>query len=178
VAGGVIRETPRLAVERLTFGYPGGIVGRDVSWALSGGEIVCLLGPNGGGKTTMLKTILGLLAPIGGEILVEGTSTAGWSRASLWASSTLPTVRTRTSAEANASSRSSHGLSRRKRPCWSWTSRPPASTSATRCECPAEVLTAATLREVYGVDVVVHEVRGGDGRLARTCVPSLTPPQR
>ncbi len=43
-----------------------------VSLSLNGGKIVGLLGPNGSGKTTMLKLINGLLYPNEGEILVEG----------------------------------------------------------------------------------------------------------
>lgn len=43
-----------------------------VSLNLDGGKIVGLLGPNGSGKTTMLKLINGLLYPNEGEILIEG----------------------------------------------------------------------------------------------------------
>ncbi len=43
-----------------------------VSLSLNGGKIVGLLGPNGSGKTTMLKLINGLLFPNEGEILIEG----------------------------------------------------------------------------------------------------------
>lgn len=42
-----------------------------VSLSLNGGKIVGLLGPNGSGKTTMLKLINGLLFPNEGEILIE-----------------------------------------------------------------------------------------------------------
>jgi branched-chain amino acid transport system ATP-binding protein len=44
----------------------------DVSLMVEPGEIVCLIGANGAGKTTMLKTICGLLKPSQGEILFEG----------------------------------------------------------------------------------------------------------
>lgn len=43
-----------------------------VSLSLNGGKMVGLLGPNGSGKTTMLKLINGLLFPNEGEILIEG----------------------------------------------------------------------------------------------------------
>ncbi|HKA63771.1 MAG TPA: ABC transporter ATP-binding protein [Methylomirabilota bacterium] len=70
----------RLEVADLAFGYPGKEVGRDVTFDLTGGEVVCLLGPNGGGKTTLFKTILRLLAPRHGRVAVDGQSIAGWAR--------------------------------------------------------------------------------------------------
>ncbi len=70
----------RLDVRDLAFGYAGKEVGREVSFSLAGGEVLCLLGPNGGGKTTLFKTILRLLAPHGGRVDVDGEAVAGWSR--------------------------------------------------------------------------------------------------
>ena len=52
----------------LTIGYPDRTVGRGLDVALSTGEVLALLGPNGGGKTTLLKTLLGLLTPKVGEV--------------------------------------------------------------------------------------------------------------
>jgi iron complex transport system ATP-binding protein len=60
-----------LAAERLTFGYPGRVIGRDVSLAVAPGEALALLGPNGGGKTTLLKTMLGLLTPYSGAVSLD-----------------------------------------------------------------------------------------------------------
>jgi branched-chain amino acid transport system ATP-binding protein len=45
---------------------------RDVSLKINHGEIVCLLGPNAAGKTTTLKTILGMVPPAKGEIYFDG----------------------------------------------------------------------------------------------------------
>ena len=69
-----------LAVEHLDFGYPGKRVGQDVSFTLAAGEILCLLGPNGGGKTTLFRTALGLLAPQGGRVALDGADIAARSR--------------------------------------------------------------------------------------------------
>jgi len=57
-----------LAIESLAFGFPGRTVGREVSFALQAGEVMCVLGPNGGGKTTLFRTVLGLLPKHDGVI--------------------------------------------------------------------------------------------------------------
>jgi branched-chain amino acid transport system ATP-binding protein len=44
----------------------------DVSLTVGEGELVCLLGPNAAGKSTTMKTILGLVHPFRGEILLQG----------------------------------------------------------------------------------------------------------
>jgi iron complex transport system ATP-binding protein len=69
-----------LDVESLAFGFPGRTIGRDVSFSLGAGEVMCVLGPNGGGKTTLFRTVLGLLASHGGKILLEEKSIETLSR--------------------------------------------------------------------------------------------------
>jgi iron complex transport system ATP-binding protein len=60
-----------LTVDSLAFGFPGRTVGRDVSFTLEPGEVMCVLGPNGGGKTTLFRTLLGLLPPHSGTIELD-----------------------------------------------------------------------------------------------------------
>jgi iron complex transport system ATP-binding protein len=62
----------RLEARSLGFGYRGHAVGRDVSLALDAGEVLCLLGPNGGGKTTLFKTLLGLIPTQAGQVFLGG----------------------------------------------------------------------------------------------------------
>jgi iron complex transport system ATP-binding protein len=63
----------QLAARDLDIGYRGHVVGRGISLALAGSEILCLLGPNGAGKTTLFRTLLGLLKPLGGQVLIGET---------------------------------------------------------------------------------------------------------
>ena len=65
-----------LAAKNLDFGYPGHSVGTNVSVTVVPGEALALLGPNGGGKTTLLKTMLGLLRPLAGVVSLDGQAMA------------------------------------------------------------------------------------------------------
>ena len=66
-----------LAVENLAAGYGPAQVLFDVSFAVGAGEVVTLLGRNGMGKTTTVKSIFGLLRPRAGRILILGEDMAG-----------------------------------------------------------------------------------------------------
>lgn len=57
----------------ITAGYGSKIVLRDVTLDIWKNDFLGIIGPNGGGKTTLLKVILGLLAPIRGAIRFYGT---------------------------------------------------------------------------------------------------------
>ncbi|HMT67741.1 MAG TPA: ATP-binding cassette domain-containing protein, partial [Bacteroidales bacterium] len=56
------------AIESLTAGYEGKIVLSDVSMIVQENDFIGIIGPNGGGKTTLLKVILGLLQPLSGKV--------------------------------------------------------------------------------------------------------------
>lgn len=72
-----------LELRSLAFGFPGRVVGRDVSFSLASGEVLCVLGPNGCGKTTLFRTLLGLLASHGGEVLLGGKPLQSLRRADI-----------------------------------------------------------------------------------------------
>ncbi|MFI6744667.1 ABC transporter ATP-binding protein [Actinomadura luteofluorescens] len=44
---------------------------RDLTFGIPAGELACIVGPSGAGKTTLLKCVAGLLAPSGGEVVLE-----------------------------------------------------------------------------------------------------------
>jgi iron complex transport system ATP-binding protein len=67
-----------LAARALAYGFRSRTIGRGVDLAFPQGEIVCLLGPNGGGKTTLLRTLLGLLPALAGEVTLDGRPLAAW----------------------------------------------------------------------------------------------------
>jgi branched-chain amino acid transport system ATP-binding protein len=66
-----------LAVEELHAHYGKSHILHGVSLHVDAGEIVCLLGRNGVGKSTTLKSIMGLLGPSRGSVVFKGTPIAG-----------------------------------------------------------------------------------------------------
>jgi urea transport system ATP-binding protein len=61
-----------LQVRGLNVYYGESHILRDVEMTVPKGEMVCLIGRNGVGKTTLLKTVMGLLKPRSGEVLFQG----------------------------------------------------------------------------------------------------------
>lgn len=63
---------PLVEIDHLTAGYNGEIILNDINLRIEKEDFIGLIGPNGGGKTTLLKTILGLIEPKSGTIRVMG----------------------------------------------------------------------------------------------------------
>ena len=64
---------PVIRVKDLNYRVDGQEILSDISFDIEQGDYVALLGPNGGGKTTLIKAILGLITPTGGTIEIFGT---------------------------------------------------------------------------------------------------------
>ncbi|HDI59817.1 MAG TPA: ABC transporter ATP-binding protein [Desulfobacteraceae bacterium] len=72
--------TPIIDIRHLWFSYNGQVALRDVNLEIFPGDFVALIGPNGGGKTTLLKLMLGLFRPQSGTIRIFGQSPRKASR--------------------------------------------------------------------------------------------------
>lgn len=59
-------------LDKVCFSYQDTLVLKDITFAVSPGEFVGMIGPNGGGKTTLLKLIMGFIKPLSGAIRVFG----------------------------------------------------------------------------------------------------------
>lgn len=70
---------PALAAERLTLSWDGGahVVVRDISLRVGAGEVVCLVGRSGCGKTTIMHALSGLSRPMEGRVLLAGEDVTG-----------------------------------------------------------------------------------------------------
>jgi branched-chain amino acid transport system ATP-binding protein len=68
----VSEGAPLLEVRDLSAGYGETIAVRGLSLSIDPGETVVLIGPNGHGKTTLLRAVSGLIKPVRGEILLRG----------------------------------------------------------------------------------------------------------
>ena len=61
-----------LEIKNLDFSYDGEAVLKDVNLTVRQKDFIAIIGPNGGGKTTLLKLMLGLLVPVKGTVHVDG----------------------------------------------------------------------------------------------------------
>lgn len=68
----ILRREPIVQMEDLSFAYNGQIVLQEINLEVLEGDFIAMIGPNGGGKTTLLKLMLGLLKPAQGRIQIMG----------------------------------------------------------------------------------------------------------
>ena len=70
----VQHATPVISVRNLRMGFGSRILLENASFDVGRGEIVVIVGGSGSGKSSLMKTIIGLHAPISGDVLIEGRS--------------------------------------------------------------------------------------------------------
>ncbi len=66
------KPPPIIAVEHLTIGYGERVVQKDLNFQVRRGEVFVILGGSGSGKSSLLKCMIGLVAPVSGKILFDG----------------------------------------------------------------------------------------------------------
>jgi urea transport system ATP-binding protein len=70
---------PLLSIKGLAAGYGQSLVLSDVALDVPEGQVVCLMGRNGVGKTTLLKAIMGLLTPRSGQVMFAASDMTRWA---------------------------------------------------------------------------------------------------
>ena len=68
---------PAIAFDKVSKGFNGRDVLSDVSFEIAAGEVLCVMGRSGTGKSVTLKLIIGLLTPEGGKISIKGRNIVG-----------------------------------------------------------------------------------------------------
>lgn len=66
----------KMDVKNLTQGYGDNIVLNDISFSAESGELLTILGPNGCGKSTLIKTLCNVIKPISGDVTIDNTHVA------------------------------------------------------------------------------------------------------
>ena len=59
-------------LQSLSIGYSHKVIAADINAQIKGGELTCLIGRNGTGKSTLMRTLAGFLKPLGGTALLDG----------------------------------------------------------------------------------------------------------
>ena len=73
----------RMDVDRIVQGYGGRPVVEDVSFSAESGELISIVGPNGCGKSTLIKTLCGTMKPISGTVSLDGRNITEYDRKEL-----------------------------------------------------------------------------------------------
>ena len=66
------RKTMDYILQSLSIGYSHKVIAADINAQIKGGELTCLIGRNGTGKSTLMRTLAGFLKPLGGTALLDG----------------------------------------------------------------------------------------------------------
>ena len=63
----------------VTLGYENKVVAKNLNFKIDQGDYLCVVGENGTGKSTLIKTLLGLIKPLNGEVIanVQGKNHKG-----------------------------------------------------------------------------------------------------
>ena len=75
----MVIENKLFEVKNIYFDYDGEEIFSDISFSIERGDVLCILGPNGTGKTTLIKCLNGLNEINSGEILINGEDIRGLS---------------------------------------------------------------------------------------------------
>ena len=68
----MVVDSKLFEVKNISFSYDGEEIFSDISFSIDKGDVLCILGPNGTGKTTLIKCLNGLNEIASGEILING----------------------------------------------------------------------------------------------------------
>ena len=69
-----LTKEPVVTIDKVSFSYNGNVILHDVNLTIFKFDSMCVVGPNGGGKSTLIKLILGLLQPDKGKVCLLGAS--------------------------------------------------------------------------------------------------------
>ena len=75
----VINNRPIVELDSVTAGYDGEVILRNIDLAVNENDFIGVIGPNGGGKTTLVKVIIGLIKPLSGKVMYHNGSDTGIS---------------------------------------------------------------------------------------------------
>ena len=82
----MVIENKLFEVKNISFDYDGEVIFSDISFSIERGDVLCILGPNGTGKTTLIKCLNVLNEINSGEILINGEDIRALSLSTLFQS--------------------------------------------------------------------------------------------